>query len=53
MIYLKTIFIWFKVGWPSAKALIDIISDGKITREEVYLAVDKVIDEDGITLWEK
>ena len=53
MTYIKTLFVWFKLGWPAAKALIDIISDGKITREEVYLAVDQVVDEDGITLWVK
>lgn len=53
MKYLQLVFVWFKLGWPFAKAAIEVIKDGKITREELYAAIDLAVDEDGITLWEK
>jgi hypothetical protein len=46
-----------RMVWPFIKTVWPIISDGRITREELYLVVDKMIDHfdpagDEITLWQ-
>jgi hypothetical protein len=45
-----------RMVWPFLKTVWPIIADGKITREELYLVVDQMVDQfdpinDQITLW--
>ena len=46
-----TNYVWVRI-WPIAREIVNIISDGKITKEEVKLAVDHAFgDKDEVKLW--
>lgn len=56
MSFLIQIITWLKLGWPIAKTIINVLADGKITKEElkeaIGISVDSLLDEKGeIKLW--
>jgi hypothetical protein len=46
-----TNLIWVRI-WPLAREILVVVADGKVTREEVKLAVDAAFgDREEIKLW--
>jgi len=52
--WLLQVLIWVKLGWPIAVEIYEVLKDGKVTREEVIDAIDRLLQgKDTITVWKK